>query len=195
MNQVDLAVIISLFTNSILISTILFGWLGIHLRGRTNDSKTAKSIDNSNHPDFSHLDESPPFRPTSMHDVARDKAGAKREVFDDAYVRIYQRYNKDRQIWEDFTPNAREMEGAPHEGVIFIVYYRYNEPTDVREFETLIEVKSKTLTQVLRRCTKIVDSKMAHTTPGVNNFYYGDTSGGLDRAQVPHPSLRLLIFD
>jgi hypothetical protein len=136
MNADDRAFVISLFMNSILLSTILFIWLRTQLTSRSTDHDTETIAKSTDRDDIKPSYFGPVLESsldggglTSTRDDTRHKDGAKREVFDDAYIRIYQRYNKDRHTWEEFTPNARDPERLLHEGIIFIVYYRANPQT------------------------------------------------------------------
>jgi hypothetical protein len=185
------AFFLSVFLNSILISAILFTWFRTRALSPTNaDSAISLSPTNtdsaiSNAVDASHFgSHSAGEMPTDFRvygSANRDQEKPKQHVVDEAYVRIYQRYNKKLYRWEEFTPSTRESLPAPQDKLIFVVYYRYSEPTAIREFETLVEVKSETLIAVLRRCMKIVDSKIVPTGYGQ---HYGDTSDNRDRVQV-----------
>jgi len=76
-------------------------------------------------------------------------------LIDDAYKRIHQRYNRKDYKWEDFDPLT---DLKTHKGVVFIVYHRHSETNGVRQFETLVEVHSETLKDVLRGCLKHIDA-------------------------------------
>jgi len=79
----------------------------------------------------------------------------KKDIIDNAYKLIHQRYNRKDYKWEDFDP---QKDAKTHEGVIFIVYHRHMEPNAVRPLERLIEVHSENLKDVLRGCLKHVDT-------------------------------------
>jgi len=183
MGYYDQVLVLSVFLNSISISAILFILFRVRAFSPTKaDSSITKptAVKASYHG----FDAASETQIGFYGSTNRGEEKPNHHVVDDAYVRIYQRYNKKLYRWEEFTPSTRESEPSYHDALIFMVYYRYSEPTAIREFETLIEVKSETLTQVLRRCMKIVDSKMVHAAPGWDGQYYDDTTGSRDRVQV-----------
>src|SRR5271154_6859195 len=91
----------------------------------------------------------------STDDKSSDDDDDGKPLIDDAYKRIHQRYNRKDYKWEDFDPL---MDVKTHKGVVFIVYHRHSETNGVRQSETLVEVHSETLKDVLRGCLKHIDA-------------------------------------
>jgi hypothetical protein len=76
-------------------------------------------------------------------------------LVNNVYQIIYQRYNKLLGNWEAFDPLATTP--AVKEGIIFVVYHRYESQDSLGHIKTLVEIRSESLKQVLKTRLKSIE--------------------------------------
>lgn len=71
-----------------------------------------------------------------------------------SYRRFHQRYDREKCEWLNFDPRK---ESDSNESIIFEVYHRHHDRNS-RPIETLVEIKSASLRDVLQGCLPRIDS-------------------------------------
>jgi hypothetical protein len=76
-------------------------------------------------------------------------------LVNNVYQIVYQRYNKLLGIWQAFDPLATNP--AVQEGIIFVVYHRYESEVSLGHVKTLVEIRSESLKKVLKTRLKSIE--------------------------------------